>query len=34
MFVTDFDMKLPLKVILDHSFCDQSQADKGPHIAI
>jgi len=26
---TDFDVKLALKVILGHSFCNQLQADKG-----
>jgi len=26
---TDFDVKLTLKVILCHSFCNQLQADKG-----
>ena len=26
---TDFDMKLALKVILGHLFCNQLQADKG-----
>ena len=26
---TDFDVKLALKVILGHSFCNQLQADNG-----
>ena len=26
---TDFDVKLALKVILGHLFCNQLQADKG-----
>jgi len=26
---TEFYMKEPLKVILGHSFCNQSQANKG-----
>ena len=29
MSKTDFDVKLALKVILGHSFCNQLQADKG-----
>ena len=31
---TDFDVKLALKVILGHLFCNQLQADKGQHIAM
>jgi len=26
---TDFDVKLALKVVLGHLFCNQLQADKG-----